>query len=123
MIKGIGTDIIEIERIAKAIEKRGEHFISRLFTPREQKRDEGDAATFVSSYYAGRFAAKEAIAKAFGTGFRGVDWLDLEIINDELGKPVIHLSADLQVRFQNPKLHLSISHSKNYATSVCIWEE
>ena len=87
MIKGIGIDIIEIDRIAKAIERKGAHFIERLFTRNEQPTASDVTAHYLATYYAGRFAAKEAVVKALGTGFRGITWLDIEILNDKLGNP------------------------------------
>lgn len=122
MIKGIGNDIIEIERIAASIEKHGQHFLDRIFTLREQKyclRHHESAR-----HFAGRFAAKEAIVKAFGTGFReGISWLDLEIHNSPEGKPQVSLSALLQNKFDHPKIEISISHCRTYATAVAIWME
>ena len=117
MIKGIGIDIIEIERIAKVIERRGTHFIKRIFTRNEERS--GDHAI---TYYAGRFAAKEAVVKALGTGFRGISWQDIEILNDSLGKPYVTLAVDVARRFGSPELLISISHSKTSACAFCIWQ-
>ncbi len=119
MIKGIGIDIIELDRIAKAIERQGQPFIERLFTLNEQKPQDASSV----AYYAGRFAAKEAIVKALGTGFRGISWHDIEILSDSLGKPYVTLSPQAQARFSNPQLLISISHSKTVATAFCIWQE
>ena len=120
-ILGIGTDIIEIDRIAMSIERHGNHFLDRIFTPKEQEY----ASKFKQNQatYAGRFAAKEAVAKAFGTGIRDdIGWKDIEILNDELGKPYVILAPHLKARFQNPSIMLSISHSKSYATAFAIWQ-
>jgi len=121
VIRGIGTDLIEIERIEEAIARHGNHFLDRLFTPKEQEyafRHKNFVPTF-----AGRFAAKEAIAKALGVGI-GVDlaWTDIEVINNEQGKPEVHLSKNAQTAFQNPTIHLSISHSKTHAMAFAVWE-
>ncbi|MGL4567841.1 MAG: holo-ACP synthase, partial [Fusobacteriaceae bacterium] len=70
--------------------------------------------------YAGKFSAKEAVAKAFGTGVRGFDLKDIEILRDELGKPVVHLGEVLRERYKDHKIELSISHCKEYATAVAI---
>jgi holo-[acyl-carrier protein] synthase len=120
-LSGLGTDIIEISRIRQSIERHGAHFLDRLFSQQEQD--------FCYKYqdpvphFAGRFAAKEAIAKAFGTGFgEQLAWHDIEIINDKLGKPIVHLSDTLKKKLSNPHIHLSISHSTDYATAVAIWE-
>jgi len=114
MIKGIGIDIIEIDRIAKAIEKKG--FIERIFTRNERPK----AAK--PTFYAGRFAAKEAVVKALGTGFRGITWQDIEVLSDSLGKPYITLSPEVAKRFDNPQLLVTISHNKTSACAVCIWQ-
>ncbi len=119
-ILGIGNDIIEIIRIKKNIEKYKNHFLDRLFTKKEQeyctKFKQSEAC------FSGRFAAKEAIAKAFGEGFgKHIHFLDIEILNNEKGKPEVFLSKNLREHFNEPKVHLSISHCKKYATAVAIW--
>lgn len=120
-VLGLGNDIIEISRIRKSIERHGAHFLNRLFTEKEQDicYKHQDSAP----HFAGRFAAKEAIAKALGTGFGAdVAWHDIEVLSDERGKPVVHLSEGLKASFKNPHLLVSISHSTDYATAVAIWE-
>lgn len=117
MVKGIGVDIIEIDRIEKAM-KKTDRFLTRLFTERE-------IAYFTSKNMkaesvAGNFAAKEAVVKALGTGLRGFQWTDIEILRDELGKPVVYLyngadqvAKDLEIS----QIMLSISHCKTYAVA------
>lgn len=122
MIKGIGIDIIEIDRIAAAIQRRKRAFIEKLFTQREQLACQSGSEEYLAIRYAGRFAAKEAVSKALGTGFRGFGWHDIEILNDELGKPLVLLSQKLQERFDNPQLLISISHSKQTACAFCLWQ-
>lgn len=122
MIHGIGTDIIEIERIKAAIERRSLPFLTRLFTERELERVKSASETFRAIHLAGRFAAKEAVVKALGCGFQGVDWKDIEIINDASGKPTVVLSEKIALRFNNPNLILTISHSKMHAVAFCIWQ-
>ncbi len=119
-MRGLGNDIIEIARIKSSIEKYGEHFLNRIFTKAEQE--------YCSKYkesarhYAGRFAAKEAIVKALGTGLRnGITWTDIEILNNEHGKPEVTLSQKILDIFDNPIIHISISHCKTYATAVAIY--
>jgi len=119
-ICGIGNDILAITRLRESIERQGDPFLNRLFTSREleycQKFDDP------VPHFAGRFAAKEAIVKAFGTGFgKNIQWHDIEILNDELGKPIVHLSKVLQEQFDHPQILLSISHCIEYATAVAIW--
>ncbi len=116
MFSGIGNDIIEIERIKKAMEKPG--FRERVFTGQEIEEIEKKGGKAES--YAGKFAAKEAVAKAFGTGIRGFDLRDIEVLGDELGKPVVHLGGILQKKYMNHKIELSISHCKEYAAAVAI---
>ncbi len=119
-IHGIGNDIIEIDRIRQSIERHGQHFINRLFTQREQ--DYCFKYQDPAPHFAGRFAAKEAIVKAFGTGFGAqIQWRDVEVINDEAGKPIVFLANHIQEQFHQPQMLLSISHSSNYATAVALW--
>jgi holo-[acyl-carrier protein] synthase len=120
MVKGLGTDIIEIDRIAKSIEEHGDHFINRLFTPLEQEYCR--KFKYAAPHFAGRFAAKEAVAKALGTGFgEQLGWLDIEILGEESGKPQVTFSVKAKAHFNNPKILVSISHSTSYATAVAIW--
>lgn len=128
MIYGIGTDITEIRRIEKAI-TRNKNFINKLFTKNEM--DLWEKKNFKLEFIAGRFAAKEAISKALGTGIRDFNFKDIEIINDELGKPQVILKpkAENIIRkiSKSYKIHLSISHEKEYAIAyalleVFIWE-
>ena len=92
MIIGLGSDLIDIRRIARTLDRFGDRFIQRLYTAGEQKRSERRATRIES--YAKRFAAKEACSKALGTGFRrGVYWCDLEVTNLPSGKPTMKLSG------------------------------
>ncbi|GIK96713.1 MAG: holo-[acyl-carrier-protein] synthase [Alphaproteobacteria bacterium] len=92
MIIGIGSDIIDIRRIERTLERYGRRFIDRVFTETEQRKSEGRANRAAS--YAKRFAAKEACSKALGTGFRaGVFWRDLGVINLASGKPTMSLTG------------------------------
>lgn len=116
---GIGNDIIEVARVRKAIERHGLHFLNRLFTSREQ--DYCHKYKDSAPHFAGRFAAKEAIAKALGTGIgASVQWHEIEIINNDQGKPIVHLSEALKARFHHPRLLLSISHCQDYAAAVAL---
>ena len=120
MIIGIGNDIIEIERIEKAISKEG--FKNKIYSQREleniQKRGNR------TETYAGIFSAKEAISKAIGTGVREFSLTDLEILNDDLGKPYVIVSEKLDKIIKNKKedyqIEISISHSKKYAIAMAI---
>jgi holo-[acyl-carrier protein] synthase len=91
MIIGLGSDLIDIRRIEKTIEQHGERFLKRIFTSRERERSDSRAAR--SASYAKRFAAKEACAKALGTGLRrGVFWKDMGVVNLAGGKPTMALT-------------------------------
>ncbi|TGT88745.1 holo-ACP synthase, partial [Mesorhizobium sp. M5C.F.Ca.ET.164.01.1.1] len=92
MIIGIGSDLIDIRRIEKSLERHGQRFIQRIYTEVEQARSEGRAARVAS--YAKRFAAKEACAKALGTGMaHGVFWRDMGVVNLPGGKPTMALTG------------------------------
>ncbi|MCY3973944.1 MAG: holo-ACP synthase [Simkaniaceae bacterium] len=119
MIGGIGTDIVEVEKIRQAIERRPEKFYDQVFTQEE--------VTYCLRYhnpfpsFAGRFAAKEAIVKALGTGFvRGVGFRDIAITNDEEGRPYPLFSDALLSRFETPSVFLSISHCHKYAVAFAL---
>ena len=97
MILGIGSDITDIRRIEKVIERHGERFIGRIFTDAERKRAERRAKSVET--YAKRFAAKEACAKALGTGLRaGVFWRDMGVVNLPSGRPTIRLTGGALAR-------------------------
>ncbi|MGH6989878.1 MAG: holo-ACP synthase [Stellaceae bacterium] len=99
MILGIGSDLIDIDRIADTIERFGDRFIARVFTPIEIARAERRADRIAT--YAKRFAAKEACAKALGTGFRrGVYWRDLGVVNLPGGRPSLALTGGAKRRLE-----------------------
>lgn len=119
MIRGIGNDIISVERIKGVIERHGSRFLNKVFTKQEQAYCCGYKES--ARHFAGRFAAKEAIVKALGIGFRyGITWLDIEIINDRDGKPEVFCSPKLQELVGDSRIMLSISHCKEYAAAVAI---
>lgn len=122
MIIGIGTDIIEIQRIKQAIQTRPK-LGERLFTPGELDYCGKKGNPFAS--LAARFAAKEAVAKALGTGIDGFKWVDIEVINDEKGKPIIRLYNQVRIKAQElgiTRIEISLSHCKEYAVAtVCCW--
>lgn len=116
MIVGTGVDITEVRRLRQAIEKWGNVFLERVFTREELK----NAKTRPSCYQhlAGRFAAKEAVFKALGD--MGLSWKDIQILNNKEGKPYCML---LNGRCKGKKVHLSISHIKNYAVASAVIEK
>ncbi|WP_339853098.1 holo-ACP synthase [uncultured Nisaea sp.] len=92
MILGIGSDLVDISRIERSIDRFGDRFLSRIFTDRE--RDRADSKANRAAVYAKRFAAKEAVWKALGEEDRpGIQWRELEVINDASGKPSFELSG------------------------------
>ena len=125
MIVNIGTDIIDIRRIKKTINKYGNKFKNRCFHKSEILKSENRLKTAES--YSKRYAAKEACAKALGTGLaRGVFWKDIEVINNEFGKPII-LLHNKALNFLNKidkdnnlNIELSLSDEKNYAIANVI---
>ncbi|KGR82277.1 MULTISPECIES: holo-ACP synthase [Lysinibacillus] len=114
MIKGIGLDIVEIDRIAKAL-KRTDKFKDRILTINEKKIFDGYSETRKIEFLAGRFAAKEAFSKALGTGLGEQCKLhDMEVLKGEAGKPVLYFKDELVNGF------VSITHSKHYAAAQVI---
>lgn len=123
MIKGTGIDIVEVVRIKKAIQK-SEHFKQFVFAPLEIAYCEAKGNSFES--FAGRFAAKEAFFKALGTGWHdNTAFNEVVVSNDALGKPFIKLIGETEkiLEGRQAKIHLSISHTKDYATAMVIIEE
>jgi holo-[acyl-carrier protein] synthase len=111
MIIGIGSDLIDIRRIEKSLERHGQRFVQRIYTEVEQARSENRRARAAS--YAKRFAAKEACAKALGTGLaQGVFWRDMGVINLPSGKPTMALSGGASTRLEKilPKGHQAVIH-------------
>ncbi|HZJ76668.1 MAG TPA: holo-ACP synthase [Oscillospiraceae bacterium] len=120
MIKGIGIDIIEIDRIRRAIEKN-DKFIDRVFTVNEKKAFE--EKNHSPQTIAGYFAAKEAVSKALGTGISNMQWKDIEILKDPSGKPYVRLynnAENLAYSIGIDKIFISISHSRGNAVALAI---
>ncbi len=118
-LQGIGTDILEIDRFRKAVDRYGDRFLTRLFTSKERAH----CAQYKDPIprFAVRFAAKEAVVKALGVGFgKDLSFQDIEILNDTSGKPHVFLSPTASAHFGHPSFLLSLSHSRNYATAVAL---
>ena len=112
MILGIGTDLCNIDRIAGVLDRHGDRFRNRVFTPREQAKA-ASRPRAVAATYAKRWAAKEACSKALGTGLRmGISWKDMAVTNLRTGQPVMHLSgwAAERLAAMTPPGHLAIVH-------------
>ncbi len=111
MIVGFGIDLCDIRRVEEILEKHGKRFVERCFTEVERGKSDGRAARAAS--YAKRFAAKEACAKALGTGLtRGVFWRDMGVINLPTGKPTLHLTGGAAARLAVllPAGHMAVIH-------------
>ena len=120
MIVGVGTDIIEVERIKKAIE-RNDKFLNKIFTPTECAYFESKNGLATS--IAGTFAVKEAVSKVFGTGIRNFKWTDIEVTRDILGKPSVTLFNSAKTVADSlgiTEIMVSISHCEQYAVAYCI---
>ena len=121
MIKGIGIDLIEVKRIEKAMSKKG--FLERYFTEKEIIMFKEHNLN--PQKVAGNFATKEAIVKVFGTGFREVRLIDIEILRDAFGKPTVHLerrALELSSKLLIDYIYVSISNTDSHVTAVAIGE-
>jgi holo-[acyl-carrier protein] synthase len=124
LIVGLGVDIAEVARVKAAIERHGETFLRRLYTPAEREYCE----RFKNKYerYAGRFAAKEAAMKALGTGWsRGVRWVDVEVVREKGGRPTLRLAgeaANVAGRMGVKNIAVSITHTAEQAFAQVIFE-
>jgi holo-[acyl-carrier protein] synthase len=124
MIIGIGVDIVEIERFRHVIERLKDRFTHRVFTPGEQQFCESHRDP--APHFAARFAAKEALFKALGTGWaKGVTWLDVEVQRERQDAPVLALHGEAQRLSSGrgmQRVHLSLSHSEHWAVATVILE-
>ena len=122
MVKGIGVDIIEIQRVRESIAKTDKLFIEKVFT-------EGEVAYCVgkhdaAQHFAARFAAKEAVSKALSTGWTGsFRWKDVEISNDLLGRPEVTLHGQLKETLGTATVLISLSHSLTHVVAMAIIED
>ena len=115
---GSGVDIIEISRVRQVLERYGQRFLDRVYTPEEIAYCRGRAPNL-----AARFAAKEATMKALGTGVRGVGWKDIEVVRHESGAPAIRLHGRGESRAQHlgvQEISVSLSHSRAYAVAFVV---
>ena len=117
MIIADGCDLIEIERIAKALQR--ENFCTRIYTAAELSYAESKKNQRKAASLAAVFAAKEAVAKALGVGLGQIGWREIEVRHDELGKPFVTLSGRARAL---KNIHLSLSHSREYALAMVILE-
>ena len=131
MIVGLGEDLVEIDRIAKLIEKRGDVFLQKCFTVKEiDSANKLPTENRKIAYFAKRYAAKEACLKAIGTGMReGLSWQDMETGNDDLGRPVMTLSGGVAKKLSylvqdplKPQIHITLSDEAGLAKATVILE-
>ena len=122
MIVGLGTDIVRVERIAQSMERYGEHFLEKVFTPEERRYC--NSRPNRAERYAVRFAAKEAFSKAIGTGWSNLfGWKDVSVVHNQYGKPELLLKGTLaEVWSVGYRLHLSLSHTSDTAMATVIIE-
>ena len=122
MIAGVGIDIVGIDRIDKLIREHGERFLSRVFT--EEEKAYCSSRPLPAQHFAGRFAAKEAVLKALGTGWaEGVGWKQVEVALTKKGKPEIRLEGrarELARAMGVSGVHVSISHADGYAVAQAL---
>jgi holo-[acyl-carrier protein] synthase len=112
----MGVDVVEVGRIRDALERWGERFERRVYTPQEREYCRSKATPYPS--FAARFAAKEAAMKALGTGWNGVHWKEIEVVRGERGKPSLRLSGNALARFEamgGRCVRVSLSHTEEYA--------
>ena len=114
----VGVDVVEIDRIAEVYRRHGARFLNRVYTPRE-----GERYRHRVNELAARFAAKEAVSKALGTGLHGIGWRDVEIWPDRRGKPLVFLSGRAATRAQELGLHefaISLTHTNSLAMAFVV---
>ena len=122
MIMGIGSDLCDIRRVEQTLERFGERFTQRCFTAIERQRSDRKFGRAAS--YAKRFAAKEACAKALGTGFRhGVFWRDIGVVNKPSGQPTLHLTGGAAARLaalspQGHAMHIHLTITDEYPLAM-----
>ncbi len=122
MLAGLGVDIIEVARIKKALDRWGERFLKRVFTPEEKRYSMRKA--FPEQSLAARFAAKEAVMKALGTGpSGGIAWTDVEIVNTPYGKPEVKPGDKIINLVGQKKIYVSLSHTREFAIAFAVVEE
>lgn len=122
MVRGIGVDIVEIERIDQSIKTLGDRFLQKIFTPHEIAYC--SAKHTAAQHYAARFAAKEAMSKALSTGWAGeFRWKDVEIANESSGQPRIILHGSLKQTLLPCTVLVSLSHSASHVVAMVLIED
>jgi holo-[acyl-carrier protein] synthase len=118
-VEAIGIDLVEVPRIAEAIRRYGDRFVSRVFTPWEIQYCYSKINPELS--FAARFAVKEAVFKAIGTGFsEGVKWTSVEVVNDKRGQPEVRLGQGIRRHIGDKKIIISLTHTREYAMASAV---
>lgn len=121
MILGIGIDVVELSRMRELIGRWGERFVNKVFTQREIEYASSKADG--TQHFAGRFAVKEAVAKALSTGWSGgFRWKDVEVTNDSSGKPSVQLYGTVKELLKGSNVLVSISHSEHVIVAMAVIE-
>lgn len=121
MILGVGVDILEIARMRETLERQGDAFVERVFTPGEAAYCRARGKPY--QHFAARFAAKEAVSKALATGWSGTfSWRDVEVANDPSGRPVVVPGGALASVLGSCRVHLSLSHSDSHVVAMAVIE-
>jgi holo-[acyl-carrier protein] synthase len=124
VIFGVGIDLVEMERFKAAVARQGDRFLQKLFTPQERRYCEGRWNRI--AHYTARFAAKEAVLKALGTGWSGgIRWTDVEVTRAGTGSVAVRLTGEAKKAAAKRKirrLHLNITHAQTHAAAVAIAE-
>jgi holo-[acyl-carrier protein] synthase len=122
VIVGVGVDLVEVDRVGRSADRFGDRFLKRIYHPRELEQTRGDRVQYLAS----RFAVKEALFKALGTGWsRGVRWIDVEVRNLPNGQPVLALHGEAARRAEEigaDRYHVSITHTAGHAAAVVVLE-
>jgi len=122
MVRGIGVDIIEIDRVRRSIEELGDRFLDKVYTSGEKVYCDAKAHRF--QHYAARFAAKEALSKALSTGWAGeFRWKDVEVMNEPSGQPAFLLHGKLCDILSGANVMLSMSHSESHVVAMVLIQE
>jgi holo-[acyl-carrier protein] synthase len=119
---GIGIDVVEVDRIGSSMDEFKDKFVNRIFTKSEQEYCESQKRPVI--HYAARFAAKEAIAKAFGTGIgKEISWLDMEITRQDSGEPIVTMHGNgkhYAVKLKVVDIKISLTHAEHYAAANAV---
>ena len=122
MIYGIGVDLVKVQRIEQAVKRWDRRFLDRIFTPIEQEYCYRQKKPMF--HLAGRFAVKEAVLKALGTGLRlGIRWVEIEVVNSPSGQPTVRVSGKVKELMQQNRIetiHVSISHDTDYSIGQAV---